>query len=148
MIPELVNLSAMGEIGREPGADGNVIPLPLSRTIPRIYRGFRAPATHCCVVTVSVEGAARALDPRLDLANHSPTGFEWGYLGSGPAQLALAMLADALANDERALKLYQRFKLNYVANLKRDEPWAISDADVGQIAQAIECAATAHAGGS
>ena len=25
---------------------------------------------------------------------HSPTGFEWGYLGSGPADLALSLLAD------------------------------------------------------
>jgi len=28
--------------------------------------------------------------PRSDLRNHSPNGFEWGYSGSGPAQLALA----------------------------------------------------------
>ena len=39
-------------------------------------------------VDVTVDG--RALDPRFDLWNHSPTGFEWGYGGSGPAQLALA----------------------------------------------------------
>src|SRR5262245_22144387 len=31
----------------------------------------------------------------LELRNHSPTGFEWGYGGSGPAQLALALLVDA-----------------------------------------------------
>jgi Family of unknown function (DUF6166) len=31
---------------------------------------------------------------RLEIANHSPDGFEWGYGGSGPAQLALAILAD------------------------------------------------------
>ncbi len=36
----------------------------------------------------------RPLGPRLDLANHSPDGFSWGYGGSGPAQLALAILAD------------------------------------------------------
>lgn len=29
--------------------------------------------------------------PSLLLANHSPTGFEWGYLGSGPSQLSLAI---------------------------------------------------------
>ena len=29
---------------------------------------------------------------RLEVRNHSPTGFEWGYAGSGPSQLALAML--------------------------------------------------------
>ena len=40
------------------------------------------------VVNVTVDG--RRLNPRLDLWNHSPTGFEWGYSGSGPAQLALA----------------------------------------------------------
>lgn len=39
--------------------------------------------------------AARTpLDPKLKLVNHSPTGFSWGYGGSGPAQLALAILAD------------------------------------------------------
>jgi len=26
----------------------------------------------------------------LELVNHSPSGFEWGYGGSGPAQLALS----------------------------------------------------------
>lgn len=38
---------------------------------------------------VTVNG--RALDPRFDLRFHSPDGFEWGYGGSGPAQLALAL---------------------------------------------------------
>lgn len=39
---------------------------------------------------------------RLDLGNHSPMGFEWGYVGSGPHQLALAMLADATGRDNLA----------------------------------------------
>lgn len=38
----------------------------------------------------------RLLRPRHDLFNHSPDGFAWGYGGSGPAQLALAILADHL----------------------------------------------------
>ena len=41
----------------------------------------------------------QALPTRLDRRNHSPTGFEWGYNGSGPAQLALALLADATGDD-------------------------------------------------
>src|SRR5262245_1194599 len=41
------------------------------------------------------DAATRDLPARLDLRSHSPTGFEWGYGGSGPAQLALALLADA-----------------------------------------------------
>src|SRR2546426_5830744 len=43
-------------------------------------------------------------NPRLDLWNHSPTGFECGYGGSGPAQLALALLAEHLRNDEQAVR--------------------------------------------
>lgn len=62
-----------------------------------------------------------ALDPRFDLWNHSPTGFEWGYGGSGPAQLALALLADATGDDEIALALYQTFKWNLVAALQKEE---------------------------
>jgi hypothetical protein len=53
---------------------------------------------------------------RLDLINKSPTGFSWGYNGSGPAQLALALLADAIG-DEEALKIYQSFKNYYVVVL-------------------------------
>lgn len=67
------------------------------------------------VVEVIVNG--HPLDPRLDLGNHSPSGFEWGYGGSGPAQLALALVSDHLANDEEALALYQDFKRVVVSRL-------------------------------
>ena len=50
------------------------------------------------------------LNARTDLVNHSPTGFGWGYNGSGPAQTALALLADVSGDDELALKHYMRFK--------------------------------------
>lgn len=59
----------------------------------------------------------KALPPRNDLSNHSPDGFEWGYGGSGPAQLALALLADATGNDALALEYHQRFKFAHVARL-------------------------------
>jgi hypothetical protein len=54
------------------------------------------------------------LDPRLDLRRHSPSGFDWGYGGSGPAQLALAILADCFL-DSFALDHYQTFKFAHVA---------------------------------
>ncbi|HUC10022.1 MAG TPA: DUF6166 domain-containing protein [Stellaceae bacterium] len=63
----------------------------------------------------------RFLDPRLDLCNHSPTGFEWGYPGSGPAQLALAILADFLGDDARAIALHQEFKWDHISPLTGDE---------------------------
>jgi Family of unknown function (DUF6166) len=56
----------------------------------------------------------QALKCRWDLANHSPDGPEWGYGGSGPSQLALSLVADALesnrAGDQLALGFYQDFK--------------------------------------
>jgi hypothetical protein len=63
----------------------------------------------------------RFLDPRLDLWNHSPTGFEWGYGGSGPAQLALAILADFLGDDARAIALHQEFKWEHISPIAGDE---------------------------
>jgi hypothetical protein len=62
---------------------------------------------------------------RLDLANHSPTGFAWGYHGSGPAQLALAILAE-FAGPHRALAFYQDFKVDVVSTWPMDRPWRIT----------------------
>lgn len=50
--------------------------------------------------------------------------------GSGPAQLALALLAHALGDDERALSLHQDFKREFVAGLDRDKPWRISHDEI------------------
>lgn len=57
------------------------------------------------------------LDPykSQQLRDHSPDGFEWGYGGSGPSQLALAILLDVLQNSEEALRLYQQFKWDFIA---------------------------------
>jgi hypothetical protein len=52
--------------------------------------------------------------PSQELWNHSPDGFEWGYAGSGPAQLALALLYDATGDRELSLKYYQPFKEAFV----------------------------------
>ena len=74
-----------------------------------------------------VDASGRApLDPRLDVRNHSPTGLEWGYGGSGPAQLALALCIDALAGDvARAGRIYQHFKWMIVGHFDERE-WTIT----------------------
>jgi len=76
---------------------------------------------------VTVDG--RRLNPRFDLWNHSPTGFEWGYAGSGPAQLALAILADHCGKTDEALNLYQRFKWSVIAELPFRE-WILTSDDI------------------
>ena len=65
-------------------------------------------------VTVRQGETKRPLDPRFDLHKHSPDGFAWDKGDAGPAQLALALLADArqaVANDaERLRKLNEGLK--------------------------------------
>ncbi len=60
-------------------------------------------------------------DRSLELANHSPSGFEWGYGGSGPAQLALALLLDYTDDEEVALAEYMAFKTEVVSQLECTE---------------------------
>ena len=59
------------------------------------------------------------LDPAesLSIINHSPDGFNWSYAGSGPAQLALAILLKFLPDSE-AVRLYQEFKDIFIATLE------------------------------
>src|SRR5262245_1074294 len=79
-------------------------------------------ATKVCLVRRD----AVLLNARLDLRNHSPDGFNWGYAGSGPAQLALALVADAIEDDTLAQECYQAFKLCVVANEERNH-WELTD---------------------
>lgn len=46
--------------------------------------------------------------------NHSPDGFNWGYAGSGPAQLALAIVLKLTGKSNG----YQEFKLEVIAGIK------------------------------
>ena len=89
----------------------------------KTYEGRRE--GYAALVTVN----GRPLNPRLDLWNHSPTGFEWAYCGSGPAQLALALLADHLADDRQALDIYQRFKWAVVAELPK-KGWMLNNDEI------------------
>lgn len=82
---------------------------------------------------VTVDG--KPLDPRFDLKRLSPTGFEWTYEGNGPAQLALALLADHLGDDARALALYVPFMRAVVAEL--DNSWELTSTDLDAALQAI-----------
>lgn len=66
----------------------------------------------------------------LKIRNHSPDGFAWGYSGSGPAQLALAILLEE-TDEETAQDLYQDFKSKVISNLPKEE-WSFDSALVQQ----------------
>jgi hypothetical protein len=74
-----------------------------------------------------VDGKRTRLDPHRSqkLFNHSPDGFEWGYGGSGPAQLALALVLDTLDDDRRAVSIHQDFKFRVVGRMAH-ERWELS----------------------
>jgi len=111
----------------------------------RTYHGERNLDRGCEVWIVDAKlgrvPSRSSLPFHLELRNHSPTGFAWGYNGSGPAQLALALLMDALGDAELALKHYQDFKWKVVAGWHGR--WSITAKEIrefvaGRNAQVIE----------
>lgn len=93
--------------------------------MPKLYQGRVAadPPSR-----VQVNGRPLAL--RLEIRNHSPAGFSWGYAGSGPAQTALALLCDATGNVKEAEQYYQHFKAAVIARLPEGEDWEMTDSEV------------------
>ncbi|MEL6614470.1 MAG: DUF6166 domain-containing protein [Bacteroidota bacterium] len=88
-------------------------PDPLSvRILPE--REALSGAPDDIVLWRTLEGEAHASVPHA--VRHSPTGIEWGYLGSGPADLALSVLM-ALTDEQTARALYQRFKAEVIARV-------------------------------
>ena len=78
--------------------------------------------------TVLIDGVIRSPNRSQHLKNHSPTGFEWGYDGSGPSQLALALMLEAGLSDDEALGSYMRFKFAVIASLDWED--SLSGAEV------------------
>ena len=98
-------------------------PIHTTRSSDEAYQGDRSPLGEVSVYRPN----GLPLEPKRSqqVVNHSPTGFEWGYQGSGPAQLALAILLDITDNPEEACKNYQLFKLQVVGLIKA-ESWVMS----------------------
>ena len=114
--------------GVEPKGSSTKDTTPHSQTEPKmVYRARRdldVPVGHQIEVTVDGE----PMDYRYDLLSASPSGFEWGYGGSGPAQLAIATLAHAY-NNEFACEHYQRFKCEVVSELPK-QGWTLTKDDL------------------
>ena len=85
---------------------------------------------------IKVLAEGRPLDARYDLEKFSSGGFEWTYEGAGPKQLALALLADYLNDDEAAIRLCDPFMRRIVSNLEND--WELTGADIDEALEQIE----------
>lgn len=85
---------------------------------------------------VTVDG--KSLDPCLSIRNHSPDGFSWGYNGSGPAQLALAIMVDFLGSQDTAEWVYQDFKDAVIARLPQGKSWKLTGQEIAQTLNTME----------
>jgi len=93
-----------------------------------------------CVVVVYDQADEKKwyfLPPRNDIRNHSPDGFEWGYGGSGPAQLSLALLCDCFESVILGEALYQRFKWVWTAHQNGDT-WELIDEELWKIVEDMQ----------
>lgn len=98
--------------------------LPAGAVQGRVYFGVRTRRG----ATVTRDGITLSPLPSQAIRNHSPDGFEWGYSGSGPAQLALAILLDVTGDRAQAERLYQRFKERFVASW--ESRWILTEGEV------------------
>ncbi len=80
-------------------------------------------------IKVDVDG--RQLDERYDIQRFTNGGFEWTYEGDEPRQLALALLAEHLGDDGKALELSEGFMKAKIADLDND--WTLSTEDIDNI---------------
>jgi hypothetical protein len=98
----------------------------------RVYRGRWLPGGQA---EVTADGR-----PLVHVVVHSPTGFAWGYGGSGPADLALSILADFLGERPSGPEMYegrsecsrhyQGFKWAFIAPLDQDSGWVIHGSQI------------------
>jgi hypothetical protein len=97
---------------------------PKSSVDYRRIKGTGQPA----IVLQRIDGRAVANVPHALVVN-SPTGFEYGYGGSGPADLALNILALFLEPPE-AWRLHEAFKWQFIASLERNANHCIPAAGI------------------
>ncbi len=96
----------------------------------KIYKGSRT----IDGIVVTVDG--KPLNERYDIQAFTSMGFEWTYEGKEPRQLALALLADHLGDDPKALALSKAFAKKVVAELDND--WQLTGDDIDKALAKID----------
>ena len=90
-----------------------------------VYQGTRE---RDVTTQVTVNGAP--LDMRTLFREQPTTAFDWGYAGQGaPAQLALAILADHLADTDGARRHYEQFMRRVIRHLP-PSGWTLTGAEI------------------
>ena len=102
----------------------------------KVYQGQRT--ANGCAVTVD----GQLLPSTFQQWRFSADGFEWGYDGTGPSQLAFAILADHFGDEYKALKSYKIFRDQVIAEISEDE-WKIESSVIDRtLGETVEVAMT------
>lgn len=84
-----------------------------------------------------------------NIENHSPDGLNWGYSGSGAAQLALALMVSEYGEDVDDHPIhYQDLKDFLVARLPHNKAFTFTSETIHQVVGIIEERDLAQASGS
>ena len=83
---------------------------------------------------VTVDG--KPLSEHYEVKQFTKYGFEWTYEGESPQQLALAILADYLGDNEKAIRLSEPFMKQIVANLDND--WTLKSDEIDRALKSIK----------
>jgi len=97
-----------------------------------IVRGEYAASTERPYNHVYVDG--EYLDPKesLKLENHSPDGFNWGYEGSGPSQLALALLLHFTKDKRFSVLFHNELKSDIISLISQGSDFSINKESIIQ----------------
>ena len=100
-----------------------IIKLEISKNMVHTLKGIAS--------TREVYLDGKYLDPARSqkARNHSPNGFSWGYSGSGPAQLALAIMLELTGKSDG----YQDFKFRFIAGLPQGKDFDVTFTDIDLI---------------
>ena len=104
--------------GRNPSPAPEAAARPAGRSSPHndpvaLYQVRRVWGGSVIALVVHVSGFATPLPHQV---HHSPDGYELGYGGSGPADLARSIIGHYLNDPNPSPALYQDFKLRFLAS--------------------------------
>ncbi len=101
-----------------------------------VYTGIRVDNVCSVVVQFNRPGWSEVVSyPLHHINRHSPDGFQWGYGGSGPSDLALAIMTDYFYRQgvakslEEANGCYQDFKWTFIQPILEDG-WTITGTQI------------------
>lgn len=102
------------------------------------YTGIRVDNVCTVLVQLIEEGKVENESyPLTHILRHSPDGFQWGYGGSGPSDLALSIMTDYFSRQGVVTSLteadgcYQAFKWDFISKIAEDG-WSITDEQIHQ----------------